>query len=166
MFALTAVVALAAGQDPGPLIPALNLKVAKYASDHKGKQVGNGECWTLAADALTDAGAQRPGADGFGIYDFGRKLSAAETVFPGDIVQFTTVVFTRKSADGKTKPIPISFPQHTGVISKVDGKNLTMWHQNFGGKKTVESFGFNLDERTSGTVDLYRPRPKKAVPTK
>jgi len=68
--------ALGLGQDTAPSqVPATNIKVVKFAESHKGKQVGNGECWTLAAEALAAAGAPRPGADGVDVFDFGRKLT-------------------------------------------------------------------------------------------
>src|SRR5688500_5912979 len=35
-----------------PDVPDVNLKVLAFAREHVGQQVGNGECWTLAADAL------------------------------------------------------------------------------------------------------------------
>lgn len=149
---------LVAAQDPGSLIPELNLKVVKFAVDHTGQQVGDGECWTLAAEALTSAGAQRPGADGVDVMMFGRKLGPKETVLPGDIVQFTKAEFVHKD---KEHPGTMAFPMHTAIVSKVEGKNITLLHQNFAGKKNVGTTAINLDELTTGTAEFYRPRPKK-----
>src|SRR5262249_17997601 len=78
-------------------LPELNRKVLKFAEDHKGEQVGNGECWTLAAEALSSAGAQRPGANGVPVYIFGRKLDSEEAILPGDVVQFEKAKFVHKS---------------------------------------------------------------------
>ena len=92
-----ALVALAGGlrsaEGQGKQLPDLNQKVLKFAEDHMGQQVGNGECWTLAAEALSSAGAARPGAKGVGVYDFGHKLEAGEGLLPGDVVQFEKAKF-------------------------------------------------------------------------
>lgn len=148
-------------QDAGAMIPELNMKVVRFAETHKGKQVGNGECWTLAAEALASAGAQRPGADGVDVCDFGRKLGRGEAILPGDIVQFEKVQFTRKDPTGKAPPVVSAFPQHTAIVTRVEGRTLTLLHQNFGGRKTVERIVINLDDLTAGTVTFYRPRPAR-----
>src|SRR5438105_4789346 len=96
-------------------LPALNDKVLKFAEASVGKQVGNGECWTLADEALADAGARRPGRDGLGVYVFGRELKSDEAVLPGDIVQFSDARF--ESRAGAIAVIP----QHTAVVTKRDG---------------------------------------------
>ena len=41
-------------------LPAVNEQVLKFAEASLGKQVGNGECWTLADQALASAKAKRP----------------------------------------------------------------------------------------------------------
>ncbi len=152
---------LTASQGAGPMIPPLNLKVVKFAEEHKGKQVGNGECWTLAAEALTSAGAQRPGADGVGVLIFGRKLTAKEAILPGDVAQFANAEFVHKDPAGKAPPVTTTFPTHTGIVSKVVGTEITMLHQNFAGRKNVAAIQFNLAERTGGQVDFFRPLPAK-----
>jgi len=43
--------------------PSLGEKVLAYCEQHKGEQVGNGECATLAGQALIAAGARRRGKD-------------------------------------------------------------------------------------------------------
>jgi hypothetical protein len=151
-----------AAQSAGPIIPPLNVKVVKFAEEHKGKQVGNGECWTLAAEALTNAGAQRPGADGVGVLIFGRKLGAKEGILPGDIAQFVNAEFVHKDPAGKAPPVTVVFPTHSGIVSKVVGKDITMLHQNFTGSKNVTTIQFNLADRTGGQVDFFRPLPAKA----
>jgi len=139
-------------------LPELNRKVLKFAEDHLGQQVGNGECWTLAADALTHAGAQRPGAGGVGVLDFGRRLGPGEAILPGDVVQFEKARFVHKTRTGTSTH---TMPHHTAIISGVKGKTITLLHQNHGGKKTVATASINLDERTEGTVEFFRPRSKK-----
>src|SRR3954469_23416176 len=41
----------------------LGAKVVAFCEEHKGEQIGNGECATLAAQALKAAGAKRRGKD-------------------------------------------------------------------------------------------------------
>lgn len=151
--------ALGLAQDTAPSqVPATNIKVVKFAESHKGKQVGNGECWTLAAEALAAAGAPRPGADGVDVFDFGRKLTAKETPLPGDIGQMTKAVFTRKDPAGREKPVVTTVPQHTVVVLTVEGRKVAVLHQNFNGNRTVHRGEFDLAELTEGKVEFFRPR--------
>lgn len=151
--------ALGLAQDTAPSqVPATNIKVVKFAESHKGKQVGNGECWTLAAEALAAAGAPRPGADGVDVFDFGRKLTAKETPLPGDIGQMTKAAFTRKDPAGREKPVVTTVPQHTVVVLTVEGRKVAVLHQNFNGNRTVHRGEFDLAELTEGKVEFFRPR--------
>lgn len=139
-------------------LPELNVKVLKFAEEQKGKKVGDGECWTLAADALTKAGAQRPGIDDVPVYEFGNKLNTDDEVFPGDVVQFEKVKFARKT---KNEFYEQTMPRHTAIVAKVKGKKLTLLHQNFGGKQTVEMGAVDLADHKEGTIEFFRPRRKK-----
>ena len=71
-----------AAQAVGPeaSLPELNQKVLNFAVEHIGQQVGNGECWALAAEALEAAGAEPPQG-----LVFGRELKVSEPWLPGDI---------------------------------------------------------------------------------
>ena len=83
-----------------------------------GKQVGNGECWTLAHDALDKAGAKRPGQDGLSAYEFGKKVSLS-TLKPGDILQFEPEQPKRdgsmpaKGAEADERPAEREFAEET-----------------------------------------------------
>ena len=87
-FALTAAEVAAI-----PAVPPVNQRILRFATDQRGQQVGDGECWTLADQALKAAGAQHPART-----VWGRPLAAGERVFPGDIVQFSSVRLTHGSA--------------------------------------------------------------------
>jgi hypothetical protein len=139
-------------------LPELNAKVLQFAEDHIGTQVGNGECWTLAAEALGHAGAQRPGRDGVPVSIFGKKLDPEVAIQPGDVVQFEKAKFVHKT---KNRWSSSTMPHHTAIVAEVNGKNITLLHQNFGGKKIVGKKTINLDEQTEGTVEFFRPQPKK-----
>ena len=55
----------------------LNKLVLDYAHGKLGQQVGNGECWTLAFEALKDAGAKRPGQDGLKVSELVKGRGAS-----------------------------------------------------------------------------------------
>src|SRR5262245_52686265 len=62
----------------------LNAKVLQFAQGQMGKQVGNGECWTLAHDALAAAGAKRPGQE-LAVSVFGTAV-ALDQAKAGDVL--------------------------------------------------------------------------------
>ena len=96
----------------------VNQAVLKYAAAQVGKKVGNGECWTLAAEALKAAGAKhakrvhlRPqaGQDG-------------DPVQPGDVMQFTSCQVQGgrcHSGTGGRWSVSLGFPNHTAVVKAV-----------------------------------------------
>jgi hypothetical protein len=146
-----------AGEKPATKpIPELNQKVLAFAKEHLGKQVGNGECWTLAADALGAAGAHRPASDGYSSTTFGRKLTAKEKILPGDVVQFEKAKFVHNVRGNSSWEI---FPHHTAIVARARGLDVTLIHQNYRGRRTVHQMELNLADRTEGTVDVYRPQP-------
>ncbi len=126
-------------------VPALNKRVLQFALDQQGKQVGNGECWTLAADALSAAGAQRPGSAGVPVGTFGRALGQGEEILPGDVVQFTAAKFVHKTKQGST------------------WKSMQQLNQNYNGQRIVGPLSIDLSERTQGTVQFFRPSPTPAA---
>ncbi|MFP6764308.1 MAG: hypothetical protein VB858_11840, partial [Planctomycetaceae bacterium] len=79
--------------------------VLRFASSQIGKQVGNGQCWTLAAEALKAAGA-RP-AQG---YTYGDEIPLQD-IQPGDILQFTRARF-----DEPGYWAVMGAPNHTAVV--------------------------------------------------
>ena len=154
-ISLTAFLPAAFGKEDG--LPELNRKVLQFAEDHRGQKVGNGECWTLAADALKHAGATRPGTNGLSVAHFGRRLNEGETILPGDVAQFTKAKFVDKTKHGSSSHV---MQYHVAIVAKVDGNKITLLHQNYGGKKIVGTFTINLANKKEGTVDFFRPEPK------
>jgi hypothetical protein len=128
-------------------IPALNEKVLQFALDHLGEQVGNGECWTLAAEALLAAGA-RPARG----YTFGREVDLSE-ILPGDILQFTSARF--EFGGGW---MILGAPNHTAIVQALKDDSLVhILHQNVNGDKTVQSMTLDLSTLVSGEIQAYRP---------
>jgi hypothetical protein len=125
----------------------LNSKVLAFAQSKLGQQVGNGECWTLANEALIAAGAKP--ANG---YTFGQVVTQP---VPGDIIQFYNARFESNGSWHQ-----MGSPHHTAIIEQVQGTRITMLHQNVNGIRTVQRMTLDLATKTSGSYTIYRPMPK------
>ena len=134
--------------------PDLNRRVLKFAADHQGQQVGNGECWTLAAEALKAAGT-KPAVESV----FGRKLDKRDAIFPGDILQIEKARFERPGHYD-------TMPHHTAIIYEVRGPTaFTLIHQNFGAAgKTVSLLPIDTRELKEGAIQAFRPLPAADSP--
>ena len=121
-------------------------KITEFVKSNKGKQVGNGECWTLAEEAFKHAGLQR--GDRPGIREWGRLVDwKKEEVQPGDVIELQSASFPKFRTG----------PNHTGVIdSKGKRGKFTVLEQNVGGKKIVMRTDYDLRKMSKGTVQIYR----------
>lgn len=161
-------------------LPALNAAVLEFARKNLGEQVGNGECWTLANDALRAAGGKSSpsytdypakgdyvwgvGVSGVSVADGKRteESGAAKLApLPGDIVQFRDAKFVGARPGGGTYTMTAS--HHTAIVAAAspDGKTLMVLHQNWAGKKTVGEATIKLADLKEGWVKVYRPLPAK-----
>ena len=149
----------------------LGAKVLAFAEKHKGEQVGNGECATLAGEALKDAGAKRRGKDEPNSGDYtwgehfltvtaegsGQKFDGKKTdIHPGDIIQFRDTKFAGKSAKGHYTQ---SAAHHTAIVLAIEdgGSTVRVLHQNFGGKKIVQETTLHLGDLKEGWLRFYHP---------
>jgi hypothetical protein len=157
----------------------LGERIVKFCLEHKSKQVGNGECTSLAVEALKAAGAAPRDvyrdSPHKGDYVWGRLVAYREAtakgfkesgkisrIKPGDIMQLRDTKL-KGTLDGK--PYSWYVPQHhTAVIIKVedDGEKITVLQQNMGDRKVVTEAQFQLQELTGGWIRIYRPLPKRA----
>ena len=129
----------------------LNQRIVDYVYKHMGQQVGNGECWTLAASAMEEAGAREPQG-----YDFGHELSENEDWQPGDIIQFTSCVFKQSLPGGGWQIFQAGSPNHTAVfLGRRDGKVL-IGQQNVLGNKTVSTMLLDFKCLMSGKYKVFR----------
>lgn len=122
------------------------LKVSDYCVSMKGRQVGNGECWTLADEAYKSCKAKRP--DGQGRV-WGRLVDHKnESIEPGDIIEFRTAKISGYGTTG---------PAHTAVAIK-SGRRMscTIAEQNFNNIKKVRFVELDLGNLESGEVMVYR----------
>ncbi len=120
--------------------------IASYCISKTGRRVGNGECWTLADEALKSAGRPRPGAD---MRVWGRVVNPAkEPLKPGDVIEFRSAGFSDGTLTG---------PAHTAVVVKGGSReHFSIAEQNWG-RKIVRIRDLNLGTLTTGTVTVYRP---------
>src|SRR5437867_4231472 len=107
-------------------------KIVDFARKNVGKQVGDGECATLVAEAFKEAGAKPHGSykdsPNEGDYVWGelvygleitRSLRTESTpigtfVKPGDVIQYRDAKFAGKSPSGTYKS---EAPHHTAVVT-------------------------------------------------
>lgn len=126
----------------------LQAKIVAWCKAQIGKQVGNGECWTLANESFNECGGKRPGGD---LRVWGRKLDfPKESPQPGDIVEYRSASF---SDGGRTGP------EHTAVVTGTSGKKgvLLICEQNWNGVKKVREVEFDPATLVSGEMMFYRP---------
>ncbi len=152
-------VVLVLGSEP------LGDKVVAFAQSQLGNRVGDGECSSLAREALREAGAKPPSGGGWG-----ELRASLQQVQPGDILQFEDTVFVRSQVrpDGALVTLQFKYPHHTAIVEKVRKRGrkpvLVILHQNAGveggrdeERKVVQEWVVNLAELRSGTVKAYRP---------
>jgi hypothetical protein len=85
-----------------------NQKVVQWANGQLRKQVGKGECWDLAEQALKHAGAETSTdlgpVDDDADYIWGDEVDDIKDIEPGDILQFRDYVVTTTSETEYTYP--------------------------------------------------------------
>jgi hypothetical protein len=155
----------------------LNDKVLDFARKKLGEQVGDGECWTLANDAVLAAGGKSSSSysdsPATGDYVWGELVlgvsaksgkrtedAGKKAVAPGDIVQFRDTKFNGPRPGGGT--YSMSAEHHTAVVAGVspDGRTFQILHQNWNGKKTVAEATLATRDLKEGWIKVYRPQPR------
>jgi len=145
---------------PQSQLPDTNIKVIQFVESVIGISVGRGECWDLADQALTSAGAQFDKTSKSTIYLFGERYNPEkDTILPGDIIQFENVTVTYQ--DGNMI-FTENYSHHTAIVYLIneDG-SLKLAHQNtsFGGRKVALS-DFKLVNVKKGKLYFYHPIPE------
>lgn len=132
-------------QQPAPIAG----KIIEFSVKNMGKKIDRGECWDLANAALTNANA-----DWTPPFNYGDKIDYKTAgLKPADILQFSNIKL--KLPNGS-----MSFPQHTAIVYKAKGDQVTLLHQNFNNKRYVDTLTINLDYIKSGKIEAYRPKAK------
>ena len=128
-------------------LPEVNQKIVAYCQAQVGKKIDRGECWDLAKAALDQAGAVWEPPYHYGTpYDYKK-----DTILPGDIIQFENVEL-------KGELYKVTMPHHTAIVMSVTGPlQVTVAHQNFAGKRTVQLTELNFGDLKKGTVQFFHP---------
>lgn len=137
--------------------PHINDKIIEYVDQNIGQQVGRGECWDLAAEALAYANAYLDRRTQKNIYDFGDVVKPGkDKIYPGDIIQFENIELEYQKGNAIYKE---SMPHHTAIVYKVISENeFVLAHQNtsFSGRKVGLS-NLNIKNIKKGKYIFYRP---------
>lgn len=150
--------------------------VANWCEVKEGQTVGDGECWTLAHDALEKSCGK------YAFVSTGLKHGAliatykgqegkmpsvslplvSDEIRRGDILQFKTCVFKYPQ-----RTVTFGAPDHTAIVldvkpsdqAELDSKLkwLEIIHQNMGGVKKVRVSDIDLCRLACGEVSVYRP---------
>ena len=149
----------------------LNDKVVEFARDHLGEKVGDGQCTSLAVEALTHAGAKLDPFRGDGDFVWGRPLDSPKEAKPGDVLQFRDAVFKgrHRLPGGGIRTTTQKYSHHTAIVTeaKAGGKVLVILHQNVSSqgkeyKQVVQQGTITLSElQKGGWVRAYRPVAKE-----
>lgn len=138
-----------------------------------GQQVGNGECWTLAENALSSVASELRARNGepcmtsqglihgYQIYCYIPQRPSdppggikAAGVARGDIVQFLNTHFQRKDGRGSSYA---GSPDHTAVVVAVEADGaLKVLEQNVGGVKKVRPGRYDPEELVAGELRVFR----------
>lgn len=146
----------------------MNQSVITWARGRLGQQVGRGECWDLADQALRQAGAHssdstQSDAD----YKWGADVKLAD-VIPGDVLQFrdysitTTTTTTTTFPDGSSvveeEVATVGRPHHTALVDGNSGSGwITILEQNVPPKgKRVQSYKLATRGSTSWPADKHK----------
>lgn len=143
--------------------------VASWAEAMMSQQVGDGECWTLAKEAIDQSshGYALPSQSythGALVYHATGGATAPlaynDSIRRGDILQFTSGRFETRNAQGMVvASSTVGAPNHTSIVTSVSANNrvVDIVHQNVGGVKQVQKGTHNLDELTQGDLKIFRP---------
>eukprot|EP00730_Choanoeca_flexa_P013190 TRINITY_DN5048_c0_g1_i2.p1 TRINITY_DN5048_c0_g1~~TRINITY_DN5048_c0_g1_i2.p1 ORF type:complete len:395 (+),score=34.85 TRINITY_DN5048_c0_g1_i2:66-1250(+) len=117
-----------------------------------GQRVGNGECWTLARDAVDSVGAREVLGRNYG------QMVQRFLAKPGDVLEFKQCRF--EWTEGRsTHWMEAGHPNHTAIIYRVEGGGnvFHVYEQNVNGKKHVMQGTYHADRLVSGALEVWRP---------
>ncbi|KAK9390384.1 hypothetical protein V1515DRAFT_590175 [Lipomyces mesembrius] len=141
--------------------------VAKFVEANVGRQIGNGECWTVAKESLKASGAMESCGFIHGVEIWssnsatGARSGDEEMLRRGDILQFNSARFRSSGPSGRiVEEKYVGAPDHTAVIVAVHSVAplvVTVLEQNVGGVRSVQQGSYVFSEMTDGSVAAYRP---------
>ena len=144
--------------------------VASWCEHRYGQQVGRGECWDLAKEALEKGCGKHAFVSEYyhhgypillvrgvnGIMQLIDDKQPLDEVRRGDILQFKSCTFYN-AASGRTQTV--GAPDHTSVVLGNVGGKILVAEQNVNNVRTVQNGEYILRDLTLGDVCAYRPVP-------
>ena len=122
-------------------------KLVEFCAARIGTVEGNGECWTLADNAIK---AQNGELEIALSYNFGQRIDF-RSVEPGDVAQFTSCRFEYPNGSVSTA----GEPNHTAiVVEKTSNSSFSVFEQN---PSPVRLGSYDLSRKTRGEIVFYRP---------
>ncbi|KAK9347632.1 hypothetical protein V1522DRAFT_401486 [Lipomyces starkeyi] len=141
--------------------------VAKFVEANVGRQIGDGECWTVAKESLKASGAMESCGFIHGVEIWtsnsttGVRSGDEAMLRRGDILQFKSARFRSSGQSGRiVEEKYIGAPDHTAVIVAVHSVTpvvVTVLEQNVGGVRSVQQGSYVFSEMMDGSVVAYRP---------
>jgi hypothetical protein len=142
-------------------------EIVQFCEERMGTQVGNGECWTLAFEALSNTPGMMPSQQtvhGACIFSHFPPQVPQEThgveIHPGDILQFSKAHWDLGGGSWKAA----GDPDHTAVVAAAErdrgGWRIRVLEQNVGGVKTVQYGEYCIGDGSGmgrGSVRVFRP---------
>jgi hypothetical protein len=147
--------------------------VLGYAASHRGTQVGDGQCASLAMKCLQAAHAKNTfnfGVSGWtAAYVWGSPVLTEvggaggghptqgdpSGVKAGDIIQFSNVQLTFATPTWTSWE---SYPHHTAIVeANLGGGVFKILQQNINGNMTVQEGILDLNHMNAGTLWVYQP---------
>lgn len=128
--------------------------IVRFAEQQFGARVGNGECWTLADEALKSVSGVSHALG----YTFGQAVSVSEAM-PGDIIQLRDCKFVLPNGGRQTA----GMPDHTAVVTcKTGPTSMQVLEQN---PNPVSKGSYDFNTMVSGTFKIYRVYPQALMPS-
>ncbi|KAM9937035.1 hypothetical protein OXX80_003403, partial [Metschnikowia pulcherrima] len=142
--------------------------ITSWCLRKEGQQVGSGECWDLAHEALAKGCGKHAFVSqyyhhGYPILELSGSSSGSsvsrgpeDEIRPGDILQFKSATL-QDAAKGLTQTV--GNPDHTAIVYDKRDDILNVLEQNVQGKRVVIKGEYALKNMIGGSVTVYRPVP-------
>lgn len=151
VFAFSSFISFAKTIEKSDSLPKLNREIISFVNANLGKKVGDGQCWALAAEALSAINATWDHQ-----YKFGREIQyGKEKIFPGDIIQFNDVTIKYRQ---NSSLVIERYLLHTAIIYQVkeDGTYIIA-NQNVNNVLALKLTELNLNAVIRGKYTFFRP---------
>lgn len=133
--------------------------VASWSESKLSQMVGNGECWTLAQQAIEQSSGGRamsPQGLTHGALIYHRSTQGVhfsiDEIRRGDIIQYDKVRLQHANGGYSV----VGDPDHTAVVTSVNGDEIHFLNQNIGGVKRVQPGQQNFNDLTAGEIRIFR----------